>query len=187
MAGQMVPEYTILGSFGELYDTDNNFQSHIQEVSANIQVDRQDIMMSGSRRVGYKYTSVHGEGTMRGFRVTSLMARRIANTMVDDRAPQWVGDIIVVLNDPEIMSDPANAGGPNASKPQVERLQLIRCKWRGVNLGWAVNQIIEEDTPFTFQNIKWIEEIRGDQSVTGGSTVIPPLYKPPDLPVIVSP
>lgn len=183
MPGQMVPEYTILGSFGELYDTDNNFLSHIQEVSANIQVDRQDIMMSGSRRVGYKYTSVHGEGTMRGFRVTSQMSRRIANTMVNDRAPMWVGDIIMVLNDPEIMADPANPSGG----PQVERVKLTRCKWWGVNLGWAVNQIIEEDTPFTFQNIQWLSEIKGDQSPAGGSAVLVPAYTPPVLPVIPGP
>lgn len=160
MPNQMVPEYTILGSFGELYDTEGKFMANIQEVTISIQIDRQDIMMSGSRRVGYKYTSVRGEGSMRGFKVSSTMARRIAAPMRDDRAPQWVGTVRCVLRDPETLQD---ASG----NPQEEEVALERCKWWGVNLGWAVNQIVEEDTPFTFQNIRWLNAIEGDaDSVT---------------------
>lgn len=152
----MTPEYTILGSFGELYINDE-FMTNIQEVSAQITIDRQDIMLAGSRRVGYKYTSVTGEGSMRGYRVTSLMARRIANVMRDDRARQWSGTIRVKLNDPEIIQ-------VTAGTPQYEEIELTGCKWWGVNLGWAVNQIIEEDTPFTFQNIVWKNAILGGAS-----------------------
>lgn len=170
----MVPEYTILGSFGELYDPDGNFMSNVQEVTANIQIDRQDIMMSGTRRVGYKYTSVHGEGTMRGFRVTSRMARLIAAPMSDDRQPQWVGSLMVTLRDPEILHD-------SSGTPQIEQIQLQRCKWWGVNLGWAVNQIVEEDTPFTFQNIVWLSEIAGDPTATAPGNFTP------TLPVIPKP
>jgi len=168
--GQLTPEYTILGSFGELYDENDHFMSHIQEVSAQITIDRQDIMMSGSRRVGYKYTAVTGEGTMRGFRVTSRMARLIANVMVDDRSPQYVGKITIKLNDPEII------GG------QYERVELIGCKWWGVNLGWAVNQIIEEDTPFTFQKINWLASIDGTTSESGGNMVGESQIFVPNLP-----
>lgn len=181
MPNQMVPEYTILGSFGELYDTEGKFMANIQEVSISIQIDRQDIMMSGSRRVGYKYTSVRGEGSMRGFRVSSTMARRIAAPMRDDRAPQWVGTVRCVLNDPETLQD-ANGN------PQREEVALERCKWWGVNLGWAVNQIIEEDTPFTFQNIRWLSAIEGDadsvtQPPTGPANVWPQdLSKIPAVP-----
>ena len=171
--GQLVPEYTILGSFGELYDENNNFLSHIQEVSAQITIDRQDIMMSGSRKIGYKYTAVRGEGTMRGFRVTSEMARLIANTMVDDRAPQYVGQITMKLKDPEIYNG------------QQESIRLERCKWWGVNLGWAVNQIVEEDTPFTFQNIVWEAQIASNMSSTGGDiATMPSTGFRPTLPTI---
>ena len=173
MPNQMIPEYTILGSFGELYDTEGKFMSNIQEVTISITIDRQDIMMSGSRRVGYKYTSVRGEGSMRGFKVSSTMARRIAAPMRDDRAPQWVGTIRCVLRDPEIIQD-------GAGNPQEEEVALERCKWWGVNLGWAVNQIIEEDTPFTFQNVVWLSEIAGDPSVV----TVPQPYAPPTLPVV---
>jgi hypothetical protein len=171
--GQLVPEYTILGSFGELYDENNNFLSHIQEVSAQITIDRQDIMMSGSRKIGYKYTAVRGEGTMRGFRVTSTMARLIANTMTDDRAPQYVGQITMKLRDPEIFNG------------QEESVRLERCKWWGVNLGWAVNQIVEEDTPFTFQNIVWEAAISATESASGGEIATAPTgFTRPNLPVI---
>lgn len=179
--GQLQPEFTILGSFGELHDSEGNFLSNIQEVSAQVTIDRQDIMMSGSRRVGYKYTSVHGEGTMRGFRVSSLMARRVADVMAHDRVPQWTGDITIKLADPETQPVPGDA----TRAPQIERIKLKRCKWWGINLGWAVNQIVEEDTPFTFQDIEWLSEIRGTLSDVGGSAAItPPAYVPnlPDLP-----
>jgi len=171
MPNQMIPEYTILGSFGELYDTEGKFMSNIQEISISISIDRQDIMMSGSRRVGYKYTSVRGEGSMRGFKVSSTMARRIASVMRDDRAAQWVGTIRCKLNDPESIQD-------GSGQPQTEEVALERCKWWGVNLGWAVNQIVEEDTPFTFQNIRWLSAILGDgeditQPPTSPSTTWP--------------
>jgi hypothetical protein len=59
-------------------------------------------------------------------------------------------------------------------------VKLTRCKWWGVSLGWAVNQIIEEDTPFTFQNIQWLSEIQGNpQTVT-----TPQPYAPPNIPPI---
>jgi hypothetical protein len=151
----MTPEYTILGSFGELYINDE-FMTNIQDVSAQITIDRQDIMLAGSRKVGYKYTSVHGEGSMRGYRVTSLMARRIANVMQNERARQWSATIRIKLNDPEIMQ--------YNQQDQYEEVELSGCKWWGINLGWSVNQIIEEDTPFTFSDIHWKRAILGGAS-----------------------
>lgn len=168
----MVPEYTILGSFGELYDSDNNFLSNVQNIQINITVNRQEINMAGTRRVGYKYTSITGDGTMSGFKVTSLMARRIAAPMRDDRSPQWVGSLRCVLRDPETV--PVLGAGINTTTgfrdAQYEEVLLERCKWWGVNLGWAVNQIVEEATPFTFQNIKWITAIQENATHTAATT-----------------
>lgn len=177
----MVPEYTILGSFGELYDSDNNFLSNVQNIAINITVNRQEINMSGTRRVGYKYTSITGDGTMSGFKVTSLMARRIAAPMANDRSPQWVGSLRCVLRDPETVPVLGGAVDPTTGAPlaQYEEVQLTRCKWWGVNLGWAVNQIVEEATPFTFQNIQWITPIQ-DNATHSAATTPPSPFVPLD-------
>jgi hypothetical protein len=153
MAAQqgMIPEHTINGSFGEVRDENGDWLVNVQEVTFRITIDRQEIMMSGTRRKGYKATSTAGEGTLRQFKVTTAFIKRVSELMRDDRQLQFVGQLMVKLDDPDSLG--------------TERVLLKGVKFWEINGGWRVGEIIEEEIPFTFEDIDFPDEITGDPSV----------------------
>lgn len=148
MSRNMVPEFVINGSFGEVRDANGKWISQVQEVSGRVTIDRQDIQMSGTRRTGYKAMRVSGEGNMRLFKVTSEYLELVSELMRSDRQPQFVGQLLVVLKDPDAIG--------------YERVLLKGVKFWEAPVGFRVNEIIEEDIPFTFFTMKLIDAIEGD-------------------------
>lgn len=148
----LVPEYTINGSFGEVRDQDGAWLANVQEISYRVMVDRRDVQRSGTRRMGYKAMGTSGEGSMRGFKVTSLFLQRIAVVMRDDNARQFVGQLMVKLADPEALG--------------VERVLLKAVKFWEYSGGFQVGELVEEDLPFTFEGIDY-------PTVMNGNMVIP--------------
>lgn len=144
----MVPEYTINGSFGEVWDESGNWLANVQEVTFRIAIDRRDVMRSGTRRMGYKAMGTTGEGTIRGFKVTSLFLERVAVMMRSDSARQFVGQLLVKLDDPEALG--------------AERVLLKGVKFWEYSGGWQVNEIVEEEIPFTFEDNSLPTRITGD-------------------------
>jgi len=146
----MVPEYTINGSFGEVRDESGNWLSNAQEVTYRIITNRQELSMSGTRRMGYKATSVAGEGTLRQFKVTSDFLLKVSELMRSDRQPQFVGQLMVKLDDPDGLG--------------IERVLLTGVKFWEINGGWRVGELVEEEIPFTFTGIRPIDRISGDMN-----------------------
>jgi hypothetical protein len=147
----MVPEYTINGSFGEVRDQDGAWLANVQEINYRVMVDRRDIQRSGTRRMGYKAMGTSGEGTMRGFKVTSTFLERIAIVMRDDNARQFVGQLMVKLADPEALG--------------VERVLLKAVKFWEFSGGFQVGELVEEEIPFTFEGIDYPTVIRGNMTL----------------------
>ena len=153
MAAQqgLIPEHTINGSFGEVRDENGEWITNAQELSFRVTIDRQEIQMSGTRRTGYKATRTAGEGTLRQFKVTTAFIKRVSELMRDDRQLQFVGQLMVKLDDPDSLG--------------TERVLLKNVKFWEINGGWRVGEIIEEEIPFTFEDIEFPDEIVGDPSV----------------------
>lgn len=145
------PEYTINGSFGEVHDESGNWLSNVQEVTFRISIDRRDVMRSGTRRMGYKAMGTTGEGTIRGFKVTSDMLERVASMMRSDTARQFVGQLMVKLEDPEALG--------------TERVLLKSVKFWEIGGGWQVNELVEEEVPFTFEDISIPTPMRGNPNI----------------------
>lgn len=144
----MVPEYTINGAFGEVWDQDGRWLANVQEISYRVTIDRRDVPRSGTRRMGYKAMGTMGEGTLRGFKVTSLFLERITPMMNSDSARQFVGQLLVKLDDPEALG--------------TERVQLKAVKFWEYSGGFQVGELVEEEIPFTFEDISRPTVIRGD-------------------------
>lgn len=144
----LVPERTINGSFGEVRDENGNWMTNVQEVNFRISIDRSEIQMSGTRRTGYKATRTSGEGTLRQFKVTTDFIRRVSELMRSDLQPQFRGQLMVKLADPESLG--------------TERVLLKAVKFWEINGGWRVGEIVEEEIPFTFEDIDFPDEISGD-------------------------
>ena len=144
----LVPERTINGSFGEVRDENGNWLTNVQEVSFRITIDRSEVQMSGTRRTGYKATRTSGEGTLRQFKVTTDFIKRVSEMMRSDNSVQFRGQLMVKLDDPEALGR--------------ERVLLKAVKFWEINGGWRVGEIVEEEIPFTFEDIGFPKEIKGD-------------------------
>lgn len=153
MAAQqgLIPEHTINGSFGEVRDENGEWLTNVQELTFRVTIDRQEIQMSGTRRTGYKATRTAGEGNLRQFKVTTAFVKRVSELMRDDRQLQFVGQLMCKLDDPDSLG--------------TERVLLKGVKFWEINGGWRVGEILEEDIPFTFEDIEFPDEITGDPSV----------------------
>ena len=71
--------------------------------------------------------------------------------MRDDRQIQFVGQRMIKLDDPDALG--------------TERCLLHGVKFWEINGGWRVGEILEEEIPFTFEDISFPDEITGDPSV----------------------
>ncbi|HLN60729.1 MAG TPA: phage tail tube protein, partial [Symbiobacteriaceae bacterium] len=85
MAPAMVSSQTINGSYGELY-LDGKFVAACKGVKAKVTIDKEEIKLSSTRRVGYKAKGVKGEGTLTLYKVDSAMLERVASYMYNDRS-----------------------------------------------------------------------------------------------------
>lgn len=147
MPSGLVPERTINGSFGEVRDHNGTWLANVQETTFRITHDRRDLYRSGTRRMGYKLMGSSGEGTINMLKVTTEWLKRVAAPMQADDQPQFVGQLVTKLADPESLG--------------VERVVLKAVKFWEIGSGWRVNELVEEEIPFTFEDIGFLDEIRG--------------------------
>lgn len=152
----LVPERTINGSFGEVRDENGLWLVNVQEVNFRITTDRQEIQMSGTRRTGYKATRTSGEGTLRQFKVSTDFLERVSELMRDDTQGQFRGQLMVKLADPEALG--------------TERCLLKAVKFWEIDGGWRVGEIVEEEIPFTFEDIAFPDRIQGNPSTIAAYT-----------------
>lgn len=139
--GTLQPEYAINGSWGQLFAPDGEYLAETQSVEATIRINRRDIPLAGTRRTGYKAMTVQGDGTVRLLKVSSKFLKIVSELMRGpDTQQQFVTSMRIRLDDPEAMG------------AEVLRLQGVRF-WE-INIGFNVNDILEESIPFTFDNFE---------------------------------
>lgn len=168
------PEFTINGSFGEVRRPDLStgldiFVASVQQVSFKIVKEKKEVMRSGTRIKGYKLMSVTGEGTMRGLKVTSDLLRIVGNVMHPLNMGSGVDPTITTTAIPRSILTGATV---NVNKhhnvdyktsievtlddPEALGIEIVQLKsvkiWE-VNGGWQVNEVVEEEVPFTFDEI----------------------------------
>lgn len=145
----LIPEVTINGTFGELRNADTNeWYVNIQEVDARMRQDRTEVRPAGQRGMGYKAMGTMGEGTIRGFKVTSNFLLSVSKLMREPRSKQDVYNLIYKLDDPEALG--------------VERIRLGRVKFWEIPFGFSMNTLVEESIPFTFEVLEPLDVITGD-------------------------
>ena len=151
MVRRLQPSYIVNGSFGELRDQDGNFLSQVQEYSFTLTVNREEIMMSGRRNVGYKAMSTSIEGSIRGFKVTSDLLEIVSRMFRDDNQAIFVGQLLHKLQDPNSLG--------------TERALLEGVKFWTIGGGFTVNTMMEETVEFTAEGFRFLDLIEGDPTV----------------------
>lgn len=146
--GIMQSEFIINGSFGELYDQDGSYIANIQRIEWSIRHQRRDVMRAGTRATAYKAMTTMGEGTIGIVKTNSYWDQIVSELMRTQRQLQRQLQLRVKLDDPEALG--------------VEEYRLMGVKLWEINGGFNVNDVIEQNIPFTFERFEPITWIRTD-------------------------
>jgi hypothetical protein len=135
----------INGQYGEVWQ-DGKWLTNVQSAEATVEINKEEIMRSGTRWVGHKVTSLKGSGTIKGYKVTSDFITLIGS-VASDRGKPYVTELILKLNDPESFG--------------AERVRLKSVQFDQIPLGkFEVGAIVEEELPFTFSGYDMLDIIK---------------------------
>lgn len=129
---------TIHGSRGKIL-LDGEWQTNLTECTADVELDKKELNLLGDDWTRYKEGNKKGTGSMNGYKVTSDMIKRGFKRF----------EIITALEDPEAYGH--------------ERIRLKNCmadKIQLVNL--KANELVEEETPFTFEGYELLDHIEAN-------------------------
>lgn len=135
----------IYGGYGELWE-DGEFQDHINEVTAEVTLNKVALNLTGGRWTKHKRTNISGAGTMAGYKVTSKMLQQHEAMLTDDTAVPFSTEFIVYLKDPESFGH--------------EAVRLLNVKYDSLPItGFTAGQEVTQSTPFTFEGVELLNAI----------------------------
>lgn len=133
------------GRFGKLFDADGTWLTNVTAVNASVDIEKADIMVSGTRWVGKKVTGISGSGSFTGYLVTSALIETIGNG-TDDAAATVVTELIYSVNDPD------NGG--------TYRVRLKGVTFDSIPLITSeVGSVIENEFNFTFTGYQIMDRL----------------------------
>lgn len=134
----------INGSYGECH-SDGKWLTNMYKMSAEIELSYGDIKKSGSRWTGSKLLGIKGTGSISGYKITSELVQNVAR-ITDDRKAEYSTELISKLDDPEAFG--------------CERVRLKNVKFTKISVvGWEVGSIVEEEWPYTYTGVEWLDPI----------------------------
>jgi hypothetical protein len=135
----------INGQYGEVWK-EGKWLTNVTKAEATVEINKEEIVRSGTRWVGHKVTSLKGGGTISGYKVTSDFIKAIGSVAAD-RGKPYVTELILKLNDPESWG--------------AERVRLKGVQFDQIPLGnFEVGSLVEEELPFTFSGYNLLDEIK---------------------------
>lgn len=134
----------INGSFGECHH-EGKWLTNVFKMTADVEASYGDVKIAGSRWTGQKLLSLKGTGSISGYKVTDELAQQVA-VMTNDRKAEFKTELISKLDDPEAFG--------------YERVRLKNVKFTKIPVvGWEVGSMIEEEWPFSFTGIEYLDPI----------------------------
>jgi hypothetical protein len=134
----------INGSYGEVWK-DGLWLTNVQSAEATVEINKEDVLRSGTRWTGQKVTTLKGSGTIKGYKVTSDFIKAIGS-IASDRGKPYVTELIYKLSDPESFG--------------TERVRLKNVQFDQIPLGkFEVGALVEEELPFTFSGYDLLDAI----------------------------
>lgn len=134
----------INGSFGEVWE-DGKWLTNVQSAEATVEINKEEVLRSGTRWTGFKVTTLKGSGTIKGYKVTSDFIKAISS-VASDRGKPYVTELILKLDDPESFG--------------AERVRLKSVQFDQIPLGmFEVGSLVEEELPFTFTGFDLLDVI----------------------------
>ncbi len=134
----------INGSYVECW-SEGKWLTNVYKATAELELTYGDVKMSGTRWMGQKLLNIKGSGSISGYKITSELVQNVAR-ITDDRKSEYVTELIFKLDDPEAYG--------------CERVRLKHVKFSKIPItGWEVGSIVEEEWPFSFTGVEWLDSI----------------------------
>lgn len=138
------PTRTINGSYGQIFH-EGKWMSNLNKMEANIEINKEEVKISGRRWSGHKVMGVSGSGSIAGYMVTSEL-KEAAMSVAADRGVEFRTELIAVLDDPESFG--------------AERVRLKGVSFDSIPLiNFEVGSIVEEEWSFTFEGCEILDPI----------------------------
>jgi len=128
---------TVNGSYGSVYEN-GEWLTNYYKMTAQVEIQKQELKLSGDRWIRHKVTGLKGTGTVTGLKVTSRMTALNKDVTLDNRAKTTRTELISKLDDPEAF------GFERIRLKNVifDRLQLVE---------WEAGTVCPEEIAFTFE------------------------------------
>ena len=140
------PTKVVSGRFGKLFDSDGNWLTNVTAVNATVDIEKEDIIIAGTRWTGKKVVGLSGSGDFTGYMLTSELVEKIANS-TKDTSGAFVTELMYVVNDPD------NGGTYRVRLKGVtfDSIPLIQSE---------IGSIIEQEFAFTFTGFEIMDKLR---------------------------
>jgi len=136
---------TINGSYGAVYEN-GEWLTNFNKMSAKVEIQKQELKLSGDRWVRHKVTGLKGTGTISGFKVTSRMTTLNQAVTLDNRAKTTRTELISKVDDPEAFG--------------FERIRLKNVIFDVLQLvEWDAGAVCPEELAFTFEEWEPLDPI----------------------------
>ncbi|PGN53926.1 phage portal protein [Priestia megaterium] len=129
---------TINGSFCKVYHN-GNWILNAKGIEIQSEINYEDIVRAGTRRIGKKATTIENTGTLTNYKVGHAWVKAISS-IKNDKKGSFKTELLVEVNDPE---------SPD-SKVWI-RVKGVQFSTMPV-LNFEVGSIVEEELPFVFDD-----------------------------------
>jgi hypothetical protein len=138
---------TINGKFGEIW-MDGQWLSNFHTAEATADLQYEKIKRSGKRADGNKVVGIEYSGTISGYKITSDLARAVAQ-VTDDRKGAFVCELVMKLDDPEAYG--------------YERVRLKGVQFTKIDImKFEHGSMVEQEWPFVFDGVEWLDAITAE-------------------------
>ncbi|MGF9711622.1 phage tail tube protein [Paenibacillus naphthalenovorans] len=135
---------TIKGEFGEIW-SDGEWLSNFYQAEATADISYERIRRAGSRVMGNKVGTIELSGTITGYKITSELARKVAQVL-DSKKGAFVTELIMKLADPEAYG--------------YERVRLKGVQFTRIDImRFEHGSVVETEWPFVYDGVEWIDPI----------------------------
>lgn len=135
---------TLNGTFGKMYDANGAWLTNVTQAEATGEINKEEVTRAGTRVVGHKVTSITYSGSMTGYKITTALAKSIAQ-VADDNQGAFVTELVMKLQDPE-----------NTDGKVWVRLKGVQFDSIPI-LSYEVGSLVTEETPFTFTGFEYLD------------------------------
>lgn len=131
----------IKGEFGEIWK-DGVHLANFYSAELMADISYEEIKRSGTRAIGNKVGTIKYSGTITGYKITSDLAKQVAQ-VTNDASGAFVCELIMKVADPE---------NGITQRLRVKGVQFTKIDY----LKFEHGSVVEEEWPFVCDGVEWI-------------------------------